>query len=67
MPPGDSEHIERGEMSRLAPRFYVELSADTSSELRLAALRRKHSRQKKQIAGADRFHMDAEWLGWRQE
>jgi hypothetical protein len=47
MLPRDGERIERREPRRFAARFYVEFSADTSSELGLAALRGKHPRQKK--------------------
>ena len=63
----DSERVERREVSRLAPRFHIELGADAPNEFRLAAFRGKHPGQKKQIAGLHRFHIGAERLRRRRE
>ena len=67
MLPRDSEHIERREVSRLAPRFHIELGVNAPNEFRLVAFRGQHPAQKKQIAGLHRFHIDAERLGRRRE
>ena len=49
-------------MSRLAPRFYIELRADAPHEFRRVALCRKHPAQKEQIACLHRVHISAERL-----
>src|SRR5258707_13944835 len=67
MLPRDSEDVERREVSRLAPRFNIDLRADAPNEFRPVAFRGKHPAQKKQIAGLHRFHVDAEWLRRRRE
>jgi hypothetical protein len=54
-------------VSRLATRLHIELGADAPNEFRLAALRGKHSGQKKQITRLNRFHVRAERLGRRGE
>src|SRR6476646_611917 len=46
MLPRDSEDIERREVSRLAPRFYIEFRADAPNEFRPVAFRGKHPAQK---------------------
>src|SRR6266403_2333842 len=61
------ENVERGEVSRLASRFHIELRADASDKFRPAAFRRKHSGQKKQIARLYRFYIGAERLRRRWE
>src|SRR5438105_9666232 len=63
----DSEDVERREVSRLAPRFYIELRANAPNEFRPVAFRGKHSAQKKQIAGLHRFHIGAERLRRHRE
>jgi hypothetical protein len=63
----DSEDVERREVSRLAPRFHIELRADTPNEFRPVAFRGKHPAQKKQIARLHRFHIGAERLRRRRE
>ena len=65
--PRDSEDVERREVSRLAPRFHIELRADASNEFRRAAFRGKHPGQKKQIARLHRFRIGAERLRRRRE
>ena len=65
--PRDSESVERREVSRLAPRFHIELRADAPNEFRPAAFRGKHPGQKKQIARLHRFHIGAERLRRRRE
>src|SRR5438132_3724409 len=67
MLPRNSKDIERREMSRLAPRFHIELRADAPNEFRGMAFRRKHPAQKKQIARLHRFHIGAERLRRRRE
>src|ERR1700730_1131207 len=67
MLPRDSEDVQRREVSRLAPRFYIELRADAPNEFRLVAFRGKHPAQKKQIARLHRFHIGAERLRRRRE
>src|SRR5205807_3801689 len=67
MLPRDSQDVERREVSRLAPRFYIELRADAPNEFRLVAFRGKHPAQKKQIARLHRFHIGAERLRWHRE
>ena len=67
MLPRDSEGVERREVSRLAPRFHIELRADASNEFRLAAFRGKHTGKKKKIAGLHRFYISAERLRWGRE
>src|SRR5256885_8777161 len=67
MLPRDSEDIERRELSRLAPRFHIEFSADAPNEFRPSAFRRKHPRQKKQIARLHGFRIRAERLRGRRE
>src|SRR4029077_18420557 len=47
MLPRDSEDVERREVSRLAPRFHIELRADASDEFRAAPFRGKHPTGKK--------------------
>ncbi len=42
MLPGNSEDVERRELSSPAPRFHIELCADPPNEFRPVALRRKH-------------------------
>src|SRR6266480_5596695 len=63
----DSENVERGEVSRLAPRFHIELRADAPNEFRGVAFRRKHPAQKKQIARLHRFHVRAERFRGRRK
>src|SRR5258707_15837631 len=63
MLPRDSEYIERREVSRLAPRFHIELRADAPNEFGHVAFRWKHPAQKKQIARLHRFHIGPERLG----
>src|SRR5258706_7888585 len=63
----DSEEVERREVSRLAPRFHIELRSDAPNEFRDVAFRGKHPAQKKQIARRHRFHISAERLGPRRE
>src|SRR6266567_1581695 len=65
--PRDSQDVERRKVSRLAPRFHIELRADAPNEFRLAAFRGKHPAQKKQIARLHRFCISAEWLRRRRE
>src|ERR1700682_3901994 len=48
MLPRDSEDVERCEVSRLAPRFHIELRSDAPNEFRRVALRGKHAAQKEQ-------------------
>src|SRR5437016_11558547 len=67
MLPRDSEDVERREVSRLAPGFYIELRANAPNEFRLVTFRGKHPAQKKQIAGLHRFHIGAERLRRRRE
>src|SRR5947208_899992 len=67
MLPRNSEHIERREVSRLVPRFHIELSADASYEFRPSAFRGKHPRQKKQIARLHGFRIHAKRLRGRWE
>ncbi len=67
MLPRHSEDVERREVSRLAPRFHIELRADAPNEFRPVAFRGKHPAQKKQIAGLHRFHIGAERLRRRRE
>src|SRR5262245_8584783 len=67
MLPRDGEDIKRREVSRLAPRFHIELRANTPNEFRPVAFRGKHPAQKKQIARLHRFHIGAERLGRRRE
>ena len=62
----DSENVERRELSRFAPRFHIELRADTPDDFRLATFRWKHPSQKKQIARPHRFHIDPERLRWNR-
>jgi hypothetical protein len=47
MLPRDREDIERREVSRLAPRFHIELRADPPDYFRRMAFRGKHPAQKK--------------------
>jgi len=63
----DGEDIERRQVSRLAPRFHIELGANAPNEFRLMAFRGQHPAQKKQIAGLHRFHIGAERLRRRRE
>src|SRR5437588_2223841 len=63
----DREDIERCKPCRLAPRFHIELRADTPNDFRLATFRWKHPSQKKQIARLHRFHIGAERLRRRRE
>src|ERR1700682_3134190 len=44
--PRDSEDIERREVSRLAPRFHIQLRADPPNKFCCVALRGKHPAQK---------------------
>src|SRR6266513_1519566 len=67
MLPRDSEGVERREVSRLAPRFHIELRSDAPDEFRPAAFRGKHATEKKQIARLHRFHISAERLRRRRE
>ena len=67
MLPRDSEDVERREVSRLAPRFHIELRADAPNEFRSVAFGGKHPAQKKQIARLHRFHIGAERLGGHRE
>src|SRR2546421_5851224 len=62
MLPRDSEYIERREVSRLVPRFHIELRADAPNEFGHVAFRGKHPAQKKQIARLHRFHIGTERL-----
>ena len=61
------EHIERREVSRLAPGFHIKLRSDAPNEFRLTAFRGKHPGQEKQIARLHRLRIGAERLRWRQE
>src|SRR5882762_3364875 len=63
----DSENVERREVSRLAPRFHIELRADAPNKFRPMAFRGKHPGQKQQIARLHRFHIGTERLGGRRE
>jgi hypothetical protein len=63
MLPRNSESVQRRSVSGFAACFYVELSADTPDEFCLAAFRRKHPGQKKQIACLHCFRIGTEWLG----
>jgi hypothetical protein len=54
-------------MRRIPASFHIKLRTEASNEFRLAALRRKHSGQKKQITRLNRFHVRAERLGRRGE
>jgi hypothetical protein len=67
MLPGDRQEVERREVSRLAPPFYIELRPDAPDEFRPEALGGKHPAQKEQIARLHRFHVGAERLGRRRE
>ena len=67
MLPRDGETVERREVSRLAPRFHIQLRADTPNEFRRVAFRGKHPAQKEQIARLHRFHVGAERLRRRRE
>src|SRR5436853_6626366 len=67
MLPRDSEDVERREVSRLAPRFHIELRADAPNEFRPVTLRGKHPAQKKQVARLHRFLIDAERFGGCRE
>src|SRR5256886_8618145 len=67
MLPRDSEDVERREVSRLAPRFYIELRADAPNEFCPVTFRGKHPAQKKQIARLHRFHIGAERLSRGRE
>src|SRR2546421_2637136 len=67
MLPRDSEDVERREVSRLAPRFYIELRADAPNEFCPVTFRGKHPAQKKQIARLHRFHIGTERLRRRRE
>src|SRR5215471_19429121 len=67
MLPRDSEAVERRQLSRRPPRFYVELRTDAPNEFRRVAFSRKHSAQKKQITRLHSFHIGAEWLRRRRE
>ena len=62
MLPRDRQGVERREVSRLAPRFHIELRADAPNEFRHATFRGKHPGQKKQIARLHRFRIGAERL-----
>src|SRR5438876_124200 len=67
MLPRDSEDVERRKVSRLAPRFHIELRADAPNEFCPVAFRGKHPAQKKQMARLHRFHIGAERLRRRRE
>ena len=45
MLPRDSEHVERREMSCLAPCFHIQLRADAPNEFRRMAFRGNHAAQ----------------------
>jgi len=62
-----SEDVERREMCRLPARFHIELRADASGEFRGAALGRKHSAEKKQIARLDGLCISAERFRRRRQ
>ena len=62
MLPRDSEDVEGREVSRLAPRFHVELRADAPDKFRRAAFGGKHPGQKKQVARLHRLRIDAKRL-----
>ena len=63
----DSEDVERREVSRVAPRFHIELRTDASNKFRAAAFCGKHPGKKKQIARLRRFHIGAERFRRRRE
>src|SRR6266851_4695957 len=67
MLPRDSEDVERREVSRLTPRFQIDLRADAPNKFRPVAFCRKHPAQKKQIARLHRFHIGPERLRRRRE
>jgi hypothetical protein len=60
--PRDSEDIERCEMSRLAPRFHIELCADAPNKFRSATFCGSIPLRKRQIARLHRFHIGTERL-----
>jgi len=62
MVPRDGEGVECRQASRVAPTFHVELSANSTNESGGAALRRKHTAEKEQIACLHRLHVGAEWF-----
>jgi len=62
MPSRDSEDVERREVSRLAPRFHIDLRSEAPDDFRPAAFGGKHPAQKKQIARLHRFSIFAERL-----
>src|SRR4029077_12279784 len=67
MLPRDSQDVERRQVSRLPSGFYIQLLSHVTDEFSFAALRRKHSGQKKQIARLDCFRIGAERLRWRRK
>jgi len=67
MMPRHGEDVQRRQTRCLAPGFHRELRAHAPHEFRAAALGRKHSAQKKQVAGLHRFRIGAERLGRRGE
>src|SRR5581483_2798217 len=67
MLPRNGKHIERREISRLAPRFHIELRADAPDKSRRSAFRGKHTRQKEQVARLHRFRIHAKRLGGLRE
>src|SRR5207248_2840814 len=67
MLPGDSEDVERREVSCFASRFHIEFCADAPNEFRAPSFCGKHPGKKKQIARLHRFHINAERLRWRRK
>src|ERR1700722_3023409 len=65
--PCDCQGVERRQVSRLAPRFHIELRAHSPGKFRGTALRGKHSAQKKQRARLYRFHIGTERLRGRRQ
>src|SRR5882672_10252834 len=62
-----SERIKCCEMRRIPASFHIKVRTEASNEFRLAALRRKHPGQKKQIARLHRLHISTERFGRRGE
>ena len=59
------EHVKRSKMGCLAPLFYIEFRADSSSNFPSVAFCGKHPAHEKQIACLNRFHIGTERLRWR--
>src|SRR5437762_14339625 len=67
MLPGDSQDVERREVSCFASRFHIEFCADASNEFRAPSFCGEHPGKKKQIARLHRFHINAERLRSRRK